>query len=242
MASNTVTPEHTNRELPFKPTAPSARCSLGPDAAARQREETSGSINASPPDETTSLTFACGAHSLVQACGIGSHSIVYEVNDIESGATRACKVTQIRKKLRSKASSAHVSPRIEDAISEASIIQSFDHPNIVGYVDMTIRGNVCYLLLEMIRGLDLSAALAEIRGGRLFESDARCVIRQLLFVLKHIHERGVVHRDVKMENIMVVHPEDSGFEKIKLCDFGVAARVSDAASNANFSRVVGTTM
>ncbi|MGB0800906.1 MAG: protein kinase domain-containing protein, partial [Ilumatobacteraceae bacterium] len=92
------------------------------------------------------------------------------------------------------------------------------HENIVR-VHTLFRGpRDLALTLELIPGGDVQMMLQ--RHGALAESAACSIVRQLAMALRHVHSVGVLHRDVKLENLLVLRPVPSPL--VKLCDFGHA--------------------
>ncbi|EFN76316.1 Protein kinase kin1, partial [Harpegnathos saltator] len=79
--------------------------------------------------------------------------------------------------------------------------------------------SVYYLVTELATGGDLCTHIKEQPSGKLDENTARLYTRQLAAALKHMHSRGVVHRDLKMENIVL---QDERKEQIKIVDFGLS--------------------
>lgn len=103
---------------------------------------------------------------------------------------------------------------------EIHILSRFQHPHVVGYLDAAPNdpgGPV--LVLEHLRGLDLSMLLH--REGRLMPERAGRLLVQLCDVLGAAHQAGIVHRDIKPGNLMILHP-CTPQEKVKLMDFGLA--------------------
>ena len=82
------------------------------------------------------------------------------------------------------------------------------------------------LVLELAHGGDLFERVIGCERGVLPEPEARCFSRQLLRALAHVHARGVVHNDVKLENCAVARDGT-----LKLLDFGLAARADDLAAH-----------
>jgi len=119
-----------------------------------------------------------------------------------------------------KQAAAHLSAR-----QEANILKSLQHPHIVKLVDIFDQERWIFLVLENITGGELFSALANPKTN-VTESCVATVGRQLLQALHHLHERFIVHRDVKAENILLLHdPAEAGKWHIKLIDFGLALRI-----------------
>jgi serine/threonine protein kinase len=118
----------------------------------------------------------------------------------------------------------HAEPFIS-ARQEASILRSVRHPNIVELVDVFEKERWLFLVMECVTGGELFGALADPRVP-VTEVCVGCVGRQLFQALRHLHDRSVVHRDVKAENILLVsNPAQTSSWHIKLIDFGLAMRV-----------------
>ncbi|HTM19685.1 MAG TPA: serine/threonine-protein kinase [Kofleriaceae bacterium] len=110
-------------------------------------------------------------------------------------------------------------------LREARMIASLRHPGIVEVFDVgTASDGRVYVAMELLRGQPLSARL---RAGRLSERAAVRFGRQLASALAVAHARGVVHRDLKPDNIFLIPDDEApGGERAKILDFGVAKRVT----------------
>jgi predicted Ser/Thr protein kinase len=105
---------------------------------------------------------------------------------------------------------------------EARALASLNHPNIVKVIDKGIeRGNV-YLVMEYVDGVSLRDLMND---RRLPARDALKLIPQLCDALEYAHSRGVIHRDVKPENILI---DTAG--GLKVADFGLARIVGEPAA------------
>ncbi|XP_032668151.1 MAP/microtubule affinity-regulating kinase 3-like isoform X2 [Odontomachus brunneus] len=102
---------------------------------------------------------------------------------------------------------------------EAKVLSMLQHPNIMRLYETIRSGSVYYLVTELATGGDLCTHIKEQPTGKLDENTARLYARQLVAALKHMHSRGVVHRDLKMENIVL---QDERKEQIKIVDFGLS--------------------
>ncbi|XP_017781220.1 PREDICTED: protein kinase kin1-like, partial [Nicrophorus vespilloides] len=80
------------------------------------------------------------------------------------------------------------------------------------------HGNIYYLVTELVGGGDLCNFIKGQRNGKLEEHYTRVFARQLISAISHMHNQGIVHRDLKMENIMLNQSND----KIKIVDFGLS--------------------
>uniref|UniRef100_A0A8C8ZAJ1 Hormonally up-regulated neu tumor-associated kinase n=1 Tax=Prolemur simus TaxID=1328070 RepID=A0A8C8ZAJ1_PROSS len=98
---------------------------------------------------------------------------------------------------------------------EGQIQQMIRHPNITQLLDILETENSYYLVMELCPGGNLMHKIYEKK--RLEEAEARRYIRQLISAVEHLHRAGVVHRDLKIENLLL--DEDNN---IKLIDFGLS--------------------
>jgi serine/threonine protein kinase len=111
---------------------------------------------------------------------------------------------------------------------EAHVAAGLQHPNLVSVYDYD-AGDRPYLVMEYIEGGDLAAALDA--GTR---PPAHQVGRELLSALQHIHGAGILHRDIKPQNVLI-----DGHGYARLTDFGIA-RPSNAAQLTKTGHVIGT--
>jgi hypothetical protein len=106
---------------------------------------------------------------------------------------------------------------------EARAAARLNHPGIVGIYELASDDHEVYLVSELVRG----RTLAELeRAGALSDRDVARIGEALCEALEHAHARGVIHRDVKPQNVMVVADPAAGAGFAKLTDFGVAHVVS----------------
>jgi serine/threonine-protein kinase len=130
--------------------------------------------------------------------------------------------------------------------TEARTTASLNHPGIAAVHDYgeassgvpgTEPGNdLAYLVMEMVSGEPLAGILA--REGRIAPERLLPILEQAARALNAAHERGLVHRDVKPGNILVVREAD-GSETVKITDFGIA-KAADAAPVTRNGMVMGT--
>src|SRR5258706_3047116 len=101
---------------------------------------------------------------------------------------------------------------------EAIASGRLDHPNIVGVSDFgVLEDGACYLVMEVLEGESVGDRIA--RDKRIPWRDAVSIIRSVLLGLRHAHDRGVVHRDIKPDNVYLARKD--GDIIIKILDFGI---------------------
>ena len=114
--------------------------------------------------------------------------------------------------------------------SEAQAAAGLTHPNIVNVFDVGDDGGVYYIVMELIEGITLKEYIA--KKGKLSIKEATSIAIQVSMGLEAAHNHGIVHRDVKPQNIII-----STDGKVKVTDFGIARA---ASSNTISSNVMGS--
>jgi serine/threonine-protein kinase len=117
-------------------------------------------------------------------------------------------------------------------IGEARAAARLSSPNVVAVYDQGSDGNIHYLVMEYVPGPTLRALLAE--RGRLSPREALDVIEGVLAGLVVAHRSGIVHRDVKPENVLLTTGS-----LVKVADFGLARAVA-AADHSRAGQIIGT--
>ena len=115
---------------------------------------------------------------------------------------------------------------------EANALRVLDHPNLVGAVDVFVESGQLFLVMEKIIGRTLTSALP------LAPRQALVLTRQILEGVGHAHLEGLVHRDLKPDNVLLV--DMGGWERIKVIDFGLVKLVGDAAAAYGASALTRT--
>src|SRR6201994_2962957 len=117
-------------------------------------------------------------------------------------------------------------------IGEAKSVAKLSHPNIVGVFDQGSDGQFLYLSMEYVPGRTLRSLLRE--RGWLPWQEALSVMDPVLAGLAAAHQAGIVHRDVKPENVLI-----TADGRVKVVDFGLA-RTSSAVSNTRAGLIIGS--
>ncbi len=154
-----------------------------------------------------------GRYRLTRPLGEGGVGVVFEAEHLKLGRAVAVKVLQSK-----FVSHAFMRSRFD---REAKALAALSHPNIVSITDYGIANELPYLVMELIRGRTLRSVLDE--EGRLQGTRALHITSELLRGLTYAHRQGVVHRDLKPGNIMLLEPpssEESSLEQLKILDFG----------------------
>jgi len=156
-----------------------------------------------------------GRYRILGRCGSGGMGVVYRAEHRLMGREVALKVIRPHLLRRTDAID-----RFRREVRAAALLS---HPNIVSAYDAEEADGFHFLVMEYVAGSDLASVVAE--RGPLAVSDACEYIRQAAEGLMHAHERGMVHRDVKPQNLMLT---EGG--KIKILDFGLSKFASESES------------
>lgn len=169
--------------------------------------------------------FTLGPYRIIDSLGRGGMGQVFKGEHTILGRVVAVKVLPRQKS----------SPEaVENFMREIRAQARLDHPNLVRAFDAGIDGNVVYLVTEYVPGVDLRKLIR--KKGPLRMYAAASIISQVASALQHAHEQGLIHRDVKPGNILVIKEGQA-----KLADLGLAGPLGQAAVNdPRFGRIVGT--
>ena len=113
-------------------------------------------------------------------------------------------------------------------IEEGRVLAALgEQPGVVNVYTFIEENNTAYLVMDFVEGQSLDAYVKG-RGGRLSVSETLAIMRPVIRALAGVHKRGVIHRDISPDNIMITHDR-----KVKLIDFGAARMYG----NYNYLRV-----
>lgn len=148
-----------------------------------------------------------GRYELLELIGVGGMADIYRAKDIQEDRIVAVKIL--------KTEFAGSEEFLRRFRNESKAIALLNHPNIVKIYDVGFTDKVQFIVMEYVDGITLSDYIEQ--QGVLKWRDALHFTVQVLKALQHAHDRGIVHRDVKSSNIMLLRDGT-----IKVMDFGIA--------------------
>lgn len=166
-----------------------------------------------------------GAYTVGKVLGQGGFGITYMGSDVRLRRPVAIKEFFpsgcVRHGIQVSLASPHLTPADfsglrQRFVQEARVVARFNHPSIVKVYDVFEENNTAYMVMEYLRGESLQKIVQK-RGGKLTEQEALGYAVQLCEALEVVHRSGVIHRDIKPDNIIVC--EDG---RVVLLDFGAA--------------------
>ncbi len=165
---------------------------------------------AEPPDPLIGQTVG-GRYHIVRRIGAGGMGTVYEARLEPLGKRVALKVllpTLVDDDL-----------KLQRFMNEARILGELRHPNTVSLIDFGhLDGGRLFIAMEYLHGGDLAALLAK---GRVEQRAAVKITRQIVASLAEAHTRGVIHRDLKPQNVLFDEVAGEDFV-VRVADFGLA--------------------
>ena len=165
-----------------------------------------------------------GRYVLVEQIGIGGMAIVYRAIDRNTGHSVAVKVL--------KPEFNRDAEFVSRFQREAEAASKMTHHNIVNLLDVGMDGENRYLIMEYVKGQTLKEVIRQ--KGRLTAPVAAQITIRILSALQHAHQNGIIHRDIKPQNILV-HADGH----IKVADFGIA-RMANSSTLTKGDSVMGS--
>ncbi len=154
-----------------------------------------------------------GAYQLVRKIGEGGMGEVWEAEHHMIGRRAAIKF--LLPAFTRNAST------VERFFNEARAVAAVADPGIIQIYDYGSEGEQAYIVMELLDGEELSQRLR--RLGRLTPVDTVRLAKQIASTLASVHDKGVIHRDLKPDNVFLVgDPAVTGGERTKILDFGIA--------------------
>ena len=164
-----------------------------------------------------------GRYEITELIGVGGMADVYKAVDVMENRTVAVKIL--------KPEFSQNEEFLRRFRNESKAIAVLSHPNIVKIYDVGFSDEIQFIVMEYIDGITLKEFIEQ--QGVLRWKDALHFVTQILRALQHAHDKGIVHRDIKPQNIII-----SKEGKVKVTDFGIAkATTSQTVSTSAMGSV-----
>ena len=164
-------------------------------------------------------------YEILDVIGVGGMAVVYKAY-----CHRLHRFVAIKVLKRDLAADAEFRRRFHE---EAQAVAMLSHPNIVSVYDVSRGDDLDYIVMELIDGITLKQYMQK-KNGSLNWRESLYFITQIMRALSHAHSRGIIHRDIKPQNIMVLRDGS-----VKVADFGIA-RIMSAAQNTLTQETLGS--
>ena len=179
--------------------------------------------------ENRSAVHQIPGYKILGKIGAGAMAFVYKALQISLNRTVAIKVLPKR--------FTENPEYVQRFYKEGQAAGKLNHPNIVQAIDVGEAGGYHYFVMEYVEGKTIADDLTN--GSPFGEKEAIEIVIQVAHALAHAHAHGLVHRDVKPKNIMVIMVNTQGV--VKLADMGLARETTDIeAAQSEAGKAYGT--
>lgn len=166
-----------------------------------------------------------GRYELHNLIGVGGMANVYRAKDLLNDNYVAVKI--LREEFMQN------EELVRRFKNESRAISLLNHPNIVKVYDVSVSDKIQYIVMELVDGINLKEYIDR-RKDKLTWKEALHFTTQILLALQHAHDKGIVHRDIKPQNIMLLQDGT-----IKVMDFGIA-RFSRSGMHTMTDKAMGS--
>jgi serine/threonine-protein kinase PpkA len=177
---------------------------------------------------TGNVPIRLDGYRLLKKLGEGGMSQVFLSEHISSGQQQVLKIIKLGL---DENASAEENELVQRFISEYALISQIDHPNVAKIYHQGFGESHAYISMEYFPGGDLR----QLMSGSIGETIAIATLIQVAGALAAIHERGIVHRDMKPDNIMI---RSDG--SMALADFGIAMQMNTQLDPTDSGEIYGT--
>jgi len=160
-------------------------------------------------------------YEVLRPLGQGASGVVHVVRDLEDGIDYVMKRIDMSKFERKD---------VEHAMTEVLVLSNMHHPNVVSHKESWVDGQFLFLVMEYADGGELENRIKDQRktGHYFTENQILDWFTQICLALKHCHDRKVIHRDLKTQNIFL-----TADGRVKLGDFGLTTVLANTLANAD---------
>jgi eukaryotic-like serine/threonine-protein kinase len=172
---------------------------------------------------STLLYTNIGDYHIVDLLGVGGMGEVYRARHTKLNRVVAIKFISI---------SGEDNSFQERFLNEARVLSKLQHKNIVTLYDFTTHQDKPCIIMEFVQGNTLLQHIKN--NGPMSPSEAQLLFEAIVDAITHIHDNGIIHRDIKSNNIMI-----NSSKEIKLLDFGIA-KTNQGTRITQIEQVIGT--
>ena len=163
-------------------------------------------------------------YRILKVIGIGGMAVVFEAMDMLMRRNVAVKM--LKDDINNDVQS------VKRFINESKAVAMLSHPNIVNIYDVSVKDDRKYIVMELVDGITLKNYI--LKKGVLSLHEVISITEQILMALEHAHSKGIVHRDIKPQNIMMLKNGS-----VKVADFGIA-KLPNAETVTMTDKAIGT--
>lgn len=163
-------------------------------------------------------------YRILKVIGIGGMAVVFEAMDMLMRRNVAVKM--LKDDINNDVQS------VKRFINESKAVAMLSHPNIVNIYDVSVKDDRKYIVMELVDGITLKNYI--LKKGVLSFHEVISITEQILMALEHAHSKGIVHRDIKPQNIMMLKNGS-----VKVADFGIA-KLPNAETVTMTDKAIGT--
>jgi len=164
-------------------------------------------------------------YKILEQLGKGSTASCYECVHVPSGESFAVKVINKRRIL------VMYKDLLPQFRREVEVLSKLDHPNIIRLKQVFESREHIHVVTELARGGELFDYLVSRPNSTISEAGVSFLLRQCIAAVAHMHDHGVIHRDIKLENILLesTPKDDEKYQdiRLKIIDFGLAKSFGD---------------
>lgn len=165
-----------------------------------------------------------GKYVIKELLGIGGMSYVFKAHVLGTNDVVSIKIMNEE--------FIHDEKAVKRFINESKAISMLSHKNIVGVYDVSFKSDINYIAMEFVDGITLKEYIDYKK--KLAWGEAAYYVSQVLKALSHAHDNGIIHRDIKPQNIMITRDG-----VIKVMDFGIA-KMTNSKSITMTDKAIGT--
>ena len=149
-----------------------------------------------------------------------------KIKNLNTGEFYALKTLAINRMAKNK---------IAELLQEVTMMKKLDHPNIIRIIETYRTASKLYIVMELCTGGELFDKLYDQEDSKFSEDSARSLVNKMVSALNYLHQAGIAHRDLKLENFIFTNKSENA--EIKLIDFGYS---QNYLSQDHMNSIVGT--